>query len=178
MLSKAAIPLAVLPVFVFALVVFTETVIMMMDSVMLAGSQEGLALLWAHVKFVQLIIAILYASITIVLWHAPLYAWLLFISGWAKRATFVWALLPPLMISVFQRIAFGTDFNSSLIGRRLVGWLTYAFIPLTQADKHADPLASITPGSFLTAPGLWTGLIFAAVFLALTVRLRRNRDVI
>jgi hypothetical protein len=39
-----------------------------------------------------------------------------------------------------------------------------------------DPLTHADPGTFLSAPGLWIGLVFAAVFLAAAVRLRRYRD--
>ena len=43
-------------------------------------------------------------------------------------------------------------------------------------DPHFIPLAQITPGRFLSNPGLWIGLAFAAVFLAAAVRLRRYRE--
>jgi len=36
-------------------------------------------------------------------------------------------------------------------------------------------LAQLTPGRFLSAPGLWIGLVFAAAFLAAVIRLRRYR---
>ena len=38
-----------------------------------------------------------------------------------------------------------------------------------------DPGMHLTPGLFLTTPGLWFGLLFAAVFLLAAVRLRRYR---
>jgi hypothetical protein len=41
---------------------------------------------------------------------------------------------------------------------------------------HFIPLAQITPGKFLSSPGLWIGLVFAVVFLAAAVRLRRYRE--
>jgi ABC-2 type transport system permease protein len=37
-------------------------------------------------------------------------------------------------------------------------------------------LTSLDPGKFLSTPGLWIGLAFAAAFLAAAVRLRRNRE--
>jgi hypothetical protein len=35
------------------------------------------------------------------------------------------------------------------------------------------PMTHITPGIFLTSPGLWIGFAIAAAFLAAAVRLRR-----
>jgi len=34
----------------------------------------------------------------------------------------------------------------------------------------------MTPGPFLITPGLWLGLVFAAVFLLAAARLRRKRS--
>jgi hypothetical protein len=39
-----------------------------------------------------------------------------------------------------------------------------------------DPLMDLTPGTFLSSPGLWIGLAIAAAFLAVAVRMRRYRD--
>jgi len=36
-------------------------------------------------------------------------------------------------------------------------------------------LAQLTPGRYLSSPGLWIGLLVAAAFLAAAVRLRRYR---
>jgi ABC-2 type transport system permease protein len=43
-------------------------------------------------------------------------------------------------------------------------------------DAHFIPLAQLAPGRFLSSPGLWIGLVFAAIFLAAAVRMRRYRD--
>jgi ABC-2 type transport system permease protein len=115
-----------------------------------------------------------------VLWHAPIYAWLLLVSGWARRATFLWAVLPLLAVGVFERIAFRTTHFANLLHRRLLGFAWDAFNFKTPdgapIDPHFVPLTQLTPGKFLTTPGLWIGLIFAAIFLAAAVRLRRNRE--
>ena len=59
----------------------------------------------------------------------------------------------------------------------LLGFAAIAFdlkdkngIPL---DPHFIPLAQLAPGRFLSSPSLWLGLVFAAIFLAAAVRLRR-----
>jgi ABC-2 type transport system permease protein len=38
-----------------------------------------------------------------------------------------------------------------------------------------DSLVQLTPGRYLTTPGLWIGLAFAAAFVAIAVRQRRYR---
>ncbi len=59
-------------------------------------------MLWAACRL-QNVGGLLYALIAIALWPAPLYGWLLLVSGWARRATFLWAVLPPLAIAAFER---------------------------------------------------------------------------
>jgi hypothetical protein len=39
-----------------------------------------------------------------------------------------------------------------------------------------DPTTHVTPGRFLSTPGLWLGLAITAAFLAAAVRLRRYRE--
>ena len=85
-LAKASIPLVILPLIVFAVVIATQVIILLLNNAALARSRTGLALLWTHLRFFQSSIALLYSLIAITLWHAPLYAWLLLISAWAERA--------------------------------------------------------------------------------------------
>jgi ABC-2 type transport system permease protein len=124
---------------------------------------------------------LLYGLTVIALWHAPIYCWLLLVSGWAKRATFLWAVLPPLAIGVVEKIAFNTTyFITLLLKDRLFGFAAGAF-DLTDkggvpVDPHFIPLTQLTPGRFLSSPGLWIGLVFAAIFLAAAVRLRRYHE--
>jgi ABC-2 type transport system permease protein len=39
-----------------------------------------------------------------------------------------------------------------------------------------DPMMQLTPGKFLSSPGLWMGLAVFAAFLAAAVRLRHYRE--
>jgi ABC-2 type transport system permease protein len=120
-------------------------------------------------------LAVVYALAAITLWHSPLYAWLLVVSGWARRATFLWAVLPPLAVCVFEGIAFRTSHFAQFLKYRLIGWFTQAFIRQASGGPD-DPLAHLTPGRFLATPGLWIGLAFAVAFLAAAAHLRRHRD--
>jgi hypothetical protein len=67
-----------------------------------------------------------------------------------------------------------------LLGYLVTGGATNAFSFRTPSgepvDAHFIPLAQITPWRFLSSPGLWIGLAFAAVCLAASVRLRRYRE--
>jgi ABC-2 type transport system permease protein len=175
-LSKAGIPLVVLPLFSFAIVLTTQVMILTMSTVALLGNGPGLTTLWTYAKFFQSTLALIYGLIAVALWHAPLYGWLLLVSGWARRATFLWAVLPPLAICVFEAIAFRTSYFAKLLGYRVIGFYEQAFVPHVKGTVAIDPLTALTPGNYLSTPGLWIGLALAAVFLTAAVRLRRNRE--
>jgi len=178
-LSKASIPLVILPLLVFAIAVILHLVMLLLSTAVLL-LLGGAGTLWAHLPLFQMELVLLYGLVVVALWHAPLYAWLLLISAWARRATFLWAVLPLLAIGTFERIAFHTSHFADLLHNRLGGFAADAFNFTTPdgspVDLHFIPLSLITPGKFLSRPGLWIGLIFAAIFLAAAVRLRRNRE--
>jgi ABC-2 type transport system permease protein len=109
------------------------------------------------------------------LWHAPLYGWLLLVSAWARRTPFLWAVLPPVLIGGFERIAFGTSHFGSLLAYRVMGAMKEAFTVEAARTGHVTLLTQLDAGRFLTSGGLWSGLLFAALFLAAATRLRRRR---
>jgi ABC-2 type transport system permease protein len=174
-LAKVIIPLVVLPLITFVIIEATQLVMLLVSSaVLLAGGLDA-AILWEQVKFLHSSVAQLYAVAVLALWHAPVYAWLLLVSGWARRAAFLWAVLPLLAIGVVEKIAFRTSHTAAMLQHRLVGWVHEAFIFQNQ-DLPVDPLAQIDPIRFLVSPGLWQGLAVAAALLAAAVRLRRYRQ--
>jgi ABC-2 type transport system permease protein len=179
-LSKASIPLVVLPLLIFIIAFVVHVIMFTLSTVVVLVTGSGVGRFWRELPLFQMEVVLLYGLIVLVLWHAPIYAWLLLVSGWARRATFLWAVLPLLAIGVFERIAFRTTHFANLLHRRFLGFAWDAFNFKTPdgapIDPHFVPLTQLTPGKFLTTPGLWIGFILAAIFLAAAVRLRRNRE--
>jgi ABC-2 type transport system permease protein len=179
-LSKASIPLVVLPLLIFVLVFALQLIMVLVSSAVLLLTGAGVAALWTKLPLFQMELGLLYGLAVLALWHAPIYAWLLLVSGWARRATFLWAVLPPAAIAIFERIAFGTSYFGSLLKGRLIGFAPDAFEfktpDGTTIDPHFIPVMQFTPGKFLGSPGLWFGLIATAALLFAAVRLRRNRE--
>ena len=179
-LSKASIPLVVLPALVFVIGVATNLVMFLISTAVLLLSGINPLTLWRELPLVQVELVLLYGVIVLALGQAPLFAGLLLISGWARRTAFLWAILPPLAICFFEKLVFRTMHFAHLLVYLVTGGATNAFSFRTPSgtpvDPHFIPLAQITPGRFLSSPGLWIGLAFAAVFLAAAVRLRRYRE--
>jgi ABC-2 type transport system permease protein len=173
-LSKASIPLVVLPLLTFAITVATQFIMLLLSSAVLLGSGLSVATLWTRLALFQMSLMLLYHLVTVhALSYAPIYGWLLLVSGWARRAAFLWAVLPPLTICVVEKIAFNTSHFGAMLGNRMSGGAEGA--DFTASSVAMDPLTRLAPGRFLTSPGLWLGLAVAAAFLAAAVRLRRER---
>jgi ABC-2 type transport system permease protein len=169
-LSKLTIPLVILPLLSFAITLATQFVMLLLSSVILLGSGVNIAVLWTDASFFHVSLVLLYHLVTVHgLWYAPLYGWLLLVSAWAPRAPFIWAFLPPFVISGVEKIAFNTSYFLALLQYRLLG-PGDAMAPHHQPD---DFMATLIPQHFFSNPGLWIGLAIAAAFLAAAVRLRR-----
>ena len=175
-LAKASIPLIVLPLLTFVIIVATHLIMLLCSSAVLLGSGLGVATLWKQLPLSQMSLLLLYHLLTAhALWPAPIYCWLLLISGWARRAAFLWAVLPLLAISGVEKIVFRTSHFAAVVGSHFIG--DAPAVAFTMPDVFpTDPMTHITPGNFLISPDLWIGLTAAAAFLAAAVRLRRYRE--
>jgi ABC-2 type transport system permease protein len=175
-LSKAIIPLVILPLLAFAITVCVQLVMVLMSSANLLVHGMSPATTWAHFPIFQNWLVLLYGLVAIALWHAPLYGWLLLVSGWARRAIFLWAVLPFIAIEILEKIAFNTSHFAAMVNHRLLGWAAEAFAFGANGKPSIQSLTQLTPGRYLSTPGLWIGLAVAAVLLAAAVRQRRYRE--
>jgi ABC-2 type transport system permease protein len=100
-LSKAAIPLLVLPVITVAVTFLTHFVMLLVSTAVVAGNGLSVGTLWNQVALGPMTATLAFHLVGIHgLWFAPVYAWLLLVSAWARRMPFLWAVLPPLGIAV------------------------------------------------------------------------------
>jgi ABC-2 type transport system permease protein len=175
-LSKASIPLVVLPLLAFAIIVPMQLIMLLLSTAVRLASGLSPATPWRLFPLFQESLILLYGLAVHALWYAPLYGWLLLVSSWARRTPFLWAVLPPLVLGLFERIAFQTTYFGALMKYRVAGAMTEAFI-LKKEDKGlVIRLSQLDPLGLLSSPGLWLGLIAAALFLGTAVRLRRRGE--
>jgi ABC-2 type transport system permease protein len=172
-LSKASIPIVVVPLFAFALTVATHLVMLALSGAVIQRSGITVGMLWTqlslfhqwHVLFVHLVTGH-------GLWYAPIYAYLLLISAWARRAPFLWATLPLIAVGGAEKLAFNTSYLAAILGGRIAGGPS---IEGATRGTAMDAMTPFTVSQLLSSPGLWIGLLVAAAFLAGAIRLRRHR---
>jgi ABC-2 type transport system permease protein len=180
-LSKAAVPMAVLPVVGIVVTVVAQAVIFLLSTLILVAAGVSAATPWTVGSVAGEGLVLLYTWITLTLWLAPVYGWLLLVSVWAKRAPFLWAVLPVLALALLEKLAFSTNHVLRLVIDRITGGVDAGFVTVSPAEKaHGvmPPLGldKVDPGKFVTNPGLWLGLIVFAACLAACVWLRRRRE--
>jgi len=175
-LAKASIPLVLLPALTFAMVVAMQLIMLLVSSAVLVGSGVSVAAMWRELSVPRMWGLLLYHLLTAhALWPFPVYCWLLLVSGWARRATLLWAALPVLVIGGVEKLVFHTSHFAAMVGTRLVGG--GAPTDFTAGDMFPlGPMTHVTVVRFLSALSLWGGLAFAVICLAAAVQVRRYRE--
>jgi ABC-2 type transport system permease protein len=170
-LSKMAVPMVVLPVVTFVLAIVTQLVMLLAATAYLSMHGRSAAALW-NLPWLQMTSGMIYHLITVhSLYYAPIFGWLLLVSAWAKRQPFLWAFLPLAAIGVIEKIVFNTTHFAMMLGSRISGGMEGP-----DAKGGMTMLWPSHPLDFLMRPGLWIGLLIAAICVVAAVRLRRYRD--
>ncbi|HVI07222.1 MAG TPA: ABC transporter permease [Candidatus Binatia bacterium] len=166
-LAKAFVLLVLLPMVSYVITALTEGIILLLSSAVIAANGLSVAAFWMQLMPIEGMRALLYHLISVhILWYAPFYCWLMLISAWSKRAPFLWALLPPFAVTIFERIVFHTAYVANFLTRRLAGG--------SDGGDMLDPEMKMVV-HFVLTPGLWFGLLFAAAFLVAAAQIRRYR---
>jgi ABC-2 type transport system permease protein len=174
-LSKASIPLVILPLLTFIITVIVHCFMMLLGNAVLLGSGLSATAPWSHMSLLQFWLMLFYHLVAIhALWFAPFYGWMLLVSAWARRTPFLWATVPLLAIGVVEKIAFNSSYLSTLLLYRL-GTGTEGVPFSTGNMEMSHSMYVLPPWKFLLSPGLWLGLAITAGFLLAAARIRRNR---
>ena len=174
-LAKASIPLIVIPLITFTVAVALEWIMALLTSAALAGKGLSLARFWNELSFFQMSLLLLYHLFTAhAIWPAPVYAWLMLVSAWARRAVLLFAVLPVIVIGAVEMLLFQTSHFARMVGERVIGHIPDAAIRPHEMWP-TNPMIHLTPVQYLLDPAVWAGLLVAAAFLALAVRLRRSQ---
>lgn len=175
-LAKATVPLVILPAVTFVAIVAMQLTLLLLSAAALLVQGLGAGPLWRELQLFRLWLGLLYALVVITLWLAPVYGFLLLVSGWARRTAALWAVLPLLAAGVLEKLTMDTEHVAGFVTYRLLGWYGKAFLAPGREALEFELRRAFTPGRILATPDLWLGLVFAAVCLAAAVRLRRHRE--
>jgi ABC-2 type transport system permease protein len=182
-LSKALVALVIVPLGVFVLAGLAYLVATVIWNVRVQfGFAPAHLVVWDTLLWFKLETVILRILLLTVLWAAPLAAYLMLVSAWARRSPFIWALMPVVLAPLFERIVFGTKYLWHLLLYRFAGIFWSLGQDTARELRHAridSPVEFIDRLNFTAAftnVDLWIGVAVAALLLLAAIRLRRYRD--
>jgi len=176
-LSKFCVAAVLIPLIAAAAAIAGQLIVAIGGSIKLelTGGDGGMMLM-PQVLGGGALAAVLLAVVS-TLWYAPVTAYLLLASAWAPKSPFLWAVLPPIALSMLEKIAFGSNHVGEFLKDRMLAPIVTLFDDARIGDgpPQAFDIAGNISG-LLASPGMLLGLVAAAALLAGVVSLRRYRD--
>jgi ABC-2 type transport system permease protein len=184
-LSKLIVAMVLIPLVYFAAADATALIAAFILSIR-ARASIGSAL-WQPDVWWQIQVLWVYCIVTTAIWYLPIAGWLILVSAWAKRAVMLWAILPPLVAYILERVFFGTHVIGRVIAIRVGGMPSVAFNGAKQVwtegkgvvDNEGVPVSVwhlINPSGFFTSAETWIGAAVGIALIVGAIQLRVRRS--
>jgi len=176
-LSKMVTVCLAIPIMYFVVITGFQLFLLLYATIVAwFGGSIGVTI-WTSSNLFSVLFNGLFSMITASLWLAPLWAWLIFASSWAKKTAFLWGTLPIFLLSIAEAWIFQTGKLVTMITERIAD----GFIVLNSNLNHLVGNEmfegnSIEWYSVFGNTEFWGGLIVSGVFLAGAIYIRRFRD--
>ena len=161
-LSKLFVALVAVPLWSWALSLVVGLVVFGVVAAQVSGTPAAGLGTWHGGTWLTVQASLLGKLAIGVLWYLPVAGWLLLVSVLAKRAPFLWATLPFLVLSLAERIALGSNVVGALVAQRLFGF--------------SEEVSLMSEFPLLASPGLWIGVAVGAALVYAAIRVRRRSD--
>jgi ABC-2 type transport system permease protein len=172
--AKAVAMFVVLPIVVYAVMVVIQAVMLALSAVVIAVTGGDVGRLWAGVDLPFMWSSMAVGFVYLTLWQAPAYAWILMVSGWARRTVFLWAAAPLAIDWLVESLVAHKPRIETFLFRRFVGGAEEAFTVHGLGKAPVTHMSDLEPARLFGDPQLAIGLFAAAAFIAIAVLLRRR----
>ena len=187
---KLLVGLVLVPLGTFVLAALTSLLASAILVLRFSLAGHGAAPLWDSATWLRTQGLMLYTLVAALLWYAPYAAYLMLASAWARRWPSAWAIIPPLLLALFEYMIFGTHYVRQIAQRGFGELMALIFRgrgdraanAANAGDAAGEAIANHVmsqypePSALFVSPQLWLGLAAAALMLVLAIRLRRYRD--
>ena len=184
-LSKLLVAVVVVPLGVIVLTALMQCLLYVIVWLRLHGSVIGAVMPdWSFGAWLRSQAIALGVTLGGVLWYAPIAAYLLLLSTWAKNKVFLWAVLPPIARPVLEKVFLGTTHVTQFLGRRFSGYIGELHVDASVFEtgdggplpKVSDVYDAFNLSNLFMSTELWLGVAVAAALIFATIRIRRFRD--
>lgn len=182
-LSKFTVAVVVIPLVALAGAVLAQFVVAGGGAAMLEMAGMSGGIMWQPESLLGGVALALLWCVTAILWYAPVVAYLMLASAWAPKGPVLWAVLPPVAVSVLELVLLRTTYVEGFFTDRLFG--LYRLLGSGEQASAAGASNTIRlseidlAGSlrnFYSSPELWLGVVAAGLLLAAAMWVRRYRD--
>ena len=175
-LAKAAVPLLVTPVVVYVIMVALHLLFMVIGAIVVMATGGDLGALFARIPALTMWQVLPVGLAYNALWIAPVVAWLLLASAFAKRTPTLWAFGPWVAGALVEMLSLRTHRLWDFLQERLLGGFGEVFSDGGHGRMPVTGLGQIDFVRILSLPDIWLGLPAAAAMLALAIWFRRRRE--
>ena len=161
-LSKLFVALVAMPLWSWALSLVVGLVVFGVLATQVSGTPAAGLGTWHGGTWLMVQATMLGKMAIAALWYLPVAGWLLLVSVLAKRAPFLWATLPFLVLSLAERITLGSNEVGALVAQRLFGF--------------REEVSLMGEFSLLASPDLWIGVAVGAALVYAAIRVRQRSD--
>ncbi len=181
-LVKLAVPVFVAPIMYLIVAIAAQFVIALLLSFVLLFQGGDISALWPIGLMIEVWSSGVGGGLVYGLWLLPIAGWVLFVSSFAGRMPFMWAVLPPLLLMIIEAMFFDSHEVLRWISVHLGGWMDLIGPgDLDHVDGPRDILRLLMGGPFVSKLGatfmnlnFWTGLVVGAGFIYGAITMRKK----
>jgi ABC-2 type transport system permease protein len=185
--SKLFVGCIVVPFGTYAMALVTDLLFTAIWDIRAVVGHAPELVLWDTTAFLKTQVLMFLGLVISILWYSPFFGVFVLASAWVRRNVLMWVTVIPLLVVIFERIAFGTHYVASFLSYRgdgiwgdlnmesiLLGSLTgvgrgaIVSIPALYDRVHVGP-------AFVNVD-LWLGVLFMLACAYAAARIRRYRD--
>jgi ABC-2 type transport system permease protein len=183
-LSKLAVAMVVVPIGVILLTAAMQFLLYIIVWLRVHDTVIGEVMPdWSFVAWLRSQVVALGVTLGGVLWYAPIAAYLLLLSAWAKNKVFLWAVLPPIGLSVLEKVFQGSSHIAQFIARRFAGYIEEMRLDPNAFEPNNERLPAVSDvydafhlSNVFQTPEMWLGVAAAGALIFVAIRIRRYRD--
>ena len=182
-ISKLLVAMVIVPLGVYCVALVTSVAAWGILALRMSlGPPHAHLMTWDTLDWLKVQGLMLYGLAVSIAWYAPLAAFLLLVSAWARRNAFLWATLVPVVVPLIERTALGTRYVADLLVYRTWGIWAVLGIGVDSPEAHgqvvslAELFDNVAMSKALLNIDLWLGLAVTAAFVFAAIRIRRYRD--
>jgi ABC-2 type transport system permease protein len=185
--SKMFVGCIIVPFGTYAIALVTDLLFTAIWDLRAVLAHSPALVLWDTVAFFKVQALMFLGLVISILWYAPFLGVFVLASAWVRRNVLMWVTVVPLLVVIFERVAFGTHHTSDFLAYRSDGiWgdlhlETVVLGSLTGVGRAAIAALPTIYDRIRIAPAftdidLWLGILFTVACAYAAARIRRYRD--